>query len=408
MNVRRLRHYLRVGLAAFLGAQAAAVIGVSAVDSYRKRGRELTGYPHLAPQTTELDDGDLTVYTYGHDLYDAMLEAISGAQHHIYFETYIWKNDPVGRAFKRALTAAAKRGVGVYVVFDEFANLVVRRSFFQFDDQIKVVRHPLVNGVQFLNPRNSGRNHRKLMVVDGEVAFVGGYNIGSLYASQWRDTHARVTGSAVADLENAFVDYWNLRPRRHRQLDGPASREWLTSVRVLRNIPRFFVYPIRNMYLEAIDRASERIWLTHAYLIPDDDLMNALIGAVTRGVDVRIIVPAESNHVVADWLSRGYYDRLLDGGVRMFLYQNAMVHAKTATIDGMWSTIGTANIDRLSLLGNYEVNLEITDASVAEVMERVFTFDLANCLEVNKDEWGSRSIVAKTTEAILSPLRPMF
>ena len=162
------------------------------------------------------------------------------------------------------------------------------------------------------------------------------------------------------------------------------------------------------MYLEAIDRASERIWLTHAYLIPDEDLVAALRAAVNRGVDVRIIVPARSNHVVADWLSRGYYSRLLQSGVRLFLYQAAMVHSKTGTIDGHWSTIGTANLDRLSLWGNYEVNLEITDKGVAHHMEAVFQVDQSNCIELTETRWEQRSWIAKATEAFLSPWRPLF
>ena len=142
------------------------------------------------------------------------------------------------------------------------------------------------------------------------------------------------------------------------------------------------VYPIRGMYLEAIDRASHHIYLTHAYLIPDTDMLSALIRAARRGVDVRIIIPAESNHIVADWLSRGFYGQLLRGGVRLLLYQGAMVHAKTATIDGQWSTIGTANIDRLSLLGNYEINMEVFNADVARQMEEIFAIDSTNTVEL--------------------------
>ena len=175
-----------------------------------------------------------------------------------------------------------------------------------------------------------------------------------------------------------------------------------------RNTPRIQVYPIRNMYLEAIDRAQERIWLTHAYLLPDDDFVAALRDAARRGVDVRIIIPERSNHIVADWLSRGYYERLLRSGIRLFLYQGAMVHAKTGTIDGHWSTIGTANLDRLSLLGNYEVNLEITDADVAARMEEIYRIDLSNTSEIDEARWLRRSLVAKATESFLSPWRPFF
>ena len=153
----------------------------------------------------------MTVYTYGEDLYADMLDAIRQAKSRIFFETFIWKGDAVGQAFKTALIEAADRGVKVYVVYDEFANLVVPQSFFALPTNIAVRAHPVIaSGFRF--PRNSGRDHRKLLVVDDLVAFLGGYNIGSLYATDWRDTHARLTGDIVWDVQNAFIDYWNSSP----------------------------------------------------------------------------------------------------------------------------------------------------------------------------------------------------
>jgi cardiolipin synthase len=168
------------------------------------------------------------------------------------------------------------------------------------------------------------------------------------------------------------------------------------------------IYPIRAMFLEAIDRAKERVLFTQAYFMPDRELQNALVGAVERGVDVNVLVPEESNHVVADWISRSQYSVLLRGGVRLWLYRNAMVHAKTATVDGRWSTIGTANVDRLSLTGNYEINVEIFDEGVAAHLEEVFANDLANARELTEWEWRDRPWYAKFGEAVLAPWRPFL
>ncbi len=148
------------------------------------------------------------------------------------------------------------------------------------------------------------------------------------------------------------------------------------------------MFPIRSMYLEAISRASHHIWMTHAYFIPDTDFVDAIKQAARRGVDVRVLLPATSNHVVADWLSRGYYGEMLAAGVRIFRFQGAMVHAKTSTIDGRWSTVGTANIDRLSMTGNYEINVELIDASFAAEMERIYETDLSNCVELTAGDLG--------------------
>lgn len=391
-------------------AQAATIAALLIIDNHRKRGRRDHGFPTLKTPEVTADDSTVQVYTYGKDLYADMLATIDAAHDRIYFETYIWKNDRVGRRFKQALEAAAARGVEVYLVYDVFGNLVVRPSFFNFHHAVHVLRHTPVSGISGLwHPRAPGLNHRKLLVIDGEVAFIGGYNIGSLYATRWRDTHARVTGEIVVELENAFVDYWNqAKPSGLPELKSPVERSWTSPVRISRNVPSAMVFPIRYMYLEAIDKAADRLWLTHAYFIPDNDLTKALLDAVKRGVDVRIIVPAQSNHIVADWLSRGIYSVLLTGGVRIFLYQNAMVHAKTATIDGQWSTIGTANLDRLSLSGNYEINIEVANPELAAEMERIFEMDLSNSVELTAADWTRRPAISKLSETLLVPLRPLL
>lgn len=405
----RMRRIVVSASVALLAAQVATMLGLTAFESYRAKHRKLRRFPFTPATSVTVGPDEVTVYTYGEELYADMLAAIEDATRTIYFETYIWKADQVGEEFKQALDRAAQRGVDVYVIWDDFANLVVPRKFFTtMPEAIHVMRHPALP-VPW-RPRSWGRDHRKLLVVDGQVGFVGGYNIGSLYATGWRDTHARIRGAGTAELENAFVDFWNLHAVRgtHDQLPSPPKRRWFTDLRIHRNTPRIAVYPIRNMYLEAIDMASERVWLTHAYFLPDRDMVSALQDATKRGVDVRIILPAKSNHVVVDWLSRGFYEELLSAGVRLFGYRNAMVHAKTAVIDGTWSTIGTANLDRLSLAGNYEVNLEIVDEDVGELMEQIFTRDLTNTFEFTEERWARRSLTTKATEKLLSPWRPMF
>ena len=404
-HVRRTVSRVTTGV---LLTQITAMLALTAVESMRKKKRKLRKFPITQPAPLPVGEDQVTVYTFGEHVYEAMLEVIDKAESHVYFETYIWKGDQMGHRFRAALIRAASRGVRVHAVWDEFANLVVPRTFYSsIPDTIHVMAHPAFP-IPW-SPRHWGRDHRKLLTVDGKVGFIGGYNIGQLYSRGWRDTHARVTGPGVAELDNAFIDFWNLHAGKTRErIDHNPPRSWAPDVRVHRNTPRIQVYPIRNMYLEAIDRATSHIWLTHAYLIPDDDLVAALRDAVRRGVDVRIIVPERSNHVVADWLSRGFYSELLRAGVRLFLYQGAMVHSKTATIDGAWSTIGTANLDRLSLWGNYEVNLEVTDRAVAHHMELVFATDEANTVELTEERWQQRSIIAKATELFLSPWRPLF
>ena len=403
----RLRPVLRQAALTVAAVQGTTLLALAVVDHRRKKQRKPAVFPRVPPRSVTAGSSEVTVYTYGEDLYRDMLDAIRQAKSRVFFETFIWKADAVGQAFKDALVDAADRGVEVYVVFDEFANLVVPRRFFRFPAHLHVRRHPLFRSWPTL--RNSGRDHRKLMVVDDSVAFLGGYNIGSLYATDWRDTHARLTGDIVWDAENAFIDFWNLsRNRRHPALPDVGGSTWQSDIRIHRNIPRNVVYPIRGVYLDAFERASHHIYLTHAYLIPDTDMLDSLLRAAKRGVDVRIIVPAESNHIVADWLSRGFYSQLLRGGIRLFLYQGAMVHAKTATIDGQWSTIGTANLDRLSLAGNYELNMEVFNPDVARQMEEIFVLDSSNTVELTLPAWSRRHAMVKFSETVLTPFRPLL
>lgn len=404
------RHATRAGLVA---ASVPLVTGLALMVAERLRRRKHpldAPFPTAPPTRNEVGSTTTTVYTYGEDLFESMLDAIAGAKRYIFFETYIWKGDEVGRRFRDALEAAAARGVNVYVVFDSFANFVVPRSFFRLDPAIHSLRFPWVRAGILVSPlRASGRDHRKVLVVDDEIGFVGGYNIGSHYARHWRDTHLRLEGPAVWELHNAFVDFWNhWRTKDLPVLRNVGSEAWLPQLRAARNSPSDLVFPIRNVYLDAVDRAVSHVYITQAYFIPDREILRGLLDAAARGVDVRVLVPERSNHVVADWLARGHYSALLRGGVRIFLYTGAMIHAKTATVDGRWSTIGTANIDRLSLTGNYEINMEIVDEQVATTLEDIFAMDLSNSRELTGGQWEARRMLNKVGERLVSPLAPFL
>lgn len=407
------RLMLRRGLLGALIVQIAAVASLMGGTKIRKmlRGRNVAPLRPADACRHEIGDGSAaSTYTYGAVLFEDMLAAIAGAKHRILLESYIIKDDAMGQRFKRALVDASARGVAVHVIYDGFANMVVKPKFFRFPESIHVLKYPVWGvGWQFFNPRRYGRDHRKILVVDEKVGFVGGYNIGSLYATQWRDTHLRIEGPAVWDLENAFIDFWNVqRPTNLPALEPLSTAGWFPQIRAHRNVPRQLMFPIRGMYLEAIDRAQHTIDITAAYFIPDRDILGALLEASARGVRVRILVPRVSNHVVTDWLSRGFYGRLLSGGVEIHRYTNHMVHAKTATIDGQWTTVGTANIDRLSLTGNYEINLEILDAGLAQGMYEIFTEDLAKADRLDLHEWEQRPFINRLYEAILRPLGPLL
>jgi cardiolipin synthase len=398
--------------AVLLALQATLVAVLVVRDELRKRRQApREGFPWEDQPEIELEHGNdrLKLYPYGVQLYEAMLEEIERAEHKIFIGTFIWKGDEVGRRFVDALARRAREGVEVCVIFDGLANVVVPPSFKRFPEEIHTLHfRPLWGPLNLADPRNIFRYHRHVMSVDGRVAFLGGYNIGSLYAAGWRDTHVRIRGNEAREVENDFVDFWNA----HRHSDLPelepvGERAWNPATMFHRNDPYMRMFPIRAMYLEAIDRANRHIYLTHAYFIPDRAMRIGLAEAARRGVDVQVLLPEHSNHVTADWLARRHFHELLRSGVRIFRYKHIMIHSKTATIDGCWSTVGTANIDRLSLLGNYETNLEVYSERLAAQMERIFELDKTNAEELTLEEWEKRPLTAKVVERALSSLSPL-
>ena len=413
-DLERFARVLRRTLLTVVLTPIGMAIVLTLVDAYRSRGKRPKPFPVTPPRSTAVGDGTITTYTFGQDLYADMIQAIEGAKKQVLFETYIWKGDDVGQRFKVALMDAAARGVEVYCVVDSFANLVVPPRFKRLPAGIKLLRYPVYPaGWRFFDFRRYGRDHRKILVVDDTAAFIGGYNVGTTYATEWRDTHLRITGPGVVDLKRAFADFWNLNRRKRLGASQPpllieAPSSWEATIRFHRNVPRLMMFPIRAMYLEAINRASTNVWLTTAYFLPDQDFVDALKVAAQRGVDVRILLPLKSNHIVTDWISRGYFTQLLEAGVRIFRFRDAMIHAKTATVDGHWTTVGTANIDRLSLSGNYEINVEVIDHALAESMEEIFATDCTNSLELTMAEWQARDVHRKFTEFVLTPLRPFL
>ncbi len=406
----RQRHLIirtmAVALGLILVLQGATVAILTVADRRRRSRSAPTRFPHGELPEISVDNNDLQVYTYGRDLYDAMLAAIDAATDSIYLETYIWKDDAAGENFKQHLARKAEQGVVVYVIFDVIGNLVVPRDFKRFPPGIHTLKYQAIRRPRhLLDPRRYALDHRKLLIVDGHIAFIGGYNIGQLYATEWRDTHLRISGPAAASLAQAFVDFWNryghnsdpIR-RRHRRQISPA-------ITVRGNDAMRLSFPIRDAYLSGIDAAEDHIRLTSAYFIPDHDLFNALKAAAARGVDVQVLVPWISNHVVADWASHAYFADCLRAGVRIFGYQHAMIHAKTCTIDGQVTTIGTANIDRLSSVGNYEINVVVFSSALAEQMERIFESDKTNAFELTLEQWRTRPWYIKSSERIIKPLR---
>jgi cardiolipin synthase A/B len=407
LSLLRLVGKVLLGL---LTLQVLTAVVLLVIAALGKRRKHEVSFPHQPFEEVQVGENCLQLYAYGRDLYDAMLEAIDAAQESIYLETYIWKDDAIGQEFRMHLARKAAEGVAVYVIFDRFGNLVVPPAFkSSFAPPIHVLEYSAIRRPwHLLDPRRYALDHRKLLVVDGTMSFIGGYNIGSVYATEWRDTHLSLRGPAAAELAMSFIGFWNRFCPANERITQQYHRSVDSRITVSQNEAMRLSFPIRDLYIAAIDRAEQFISLTTAYFVPDRVLLEALKAAVRRGADVRVLLPWDSNHVVANWITHSYFTDCLRAGIRIFGYRYTMLHAKTCTIDGQWSTVGTCNLDRLSLVGNYEINVAVYSAELARQMSALFAEDTAERFELTIEQWKSRPWYNKVSERILAPLRFMM
>lgn len=372
----------------------------------------VTGVPLIAGnQVTLLFDGPQTM--------QAMMEAAAAARETINLETYIFDQDEVGMKFANLLIARQQAGVNVNIMYDSVGTLGVPQAFF---DRMRAAGihllafNPVNPAKAHGNWRLNNRDHRKLMVVDGRVAFTGGINISSDYANSslfrsrkapesrrdvgWRDTHIRIEGPAVAALQYSFIANWIAQQGGDLQeanyFPWP-SRAGDKIVRVLATAPGrgFEIY---KAFMVAIQEARKSVHITSAYFVPDQHIIGALCDAARRGADVRLILPGVSDHGLVFHAGRAFYDQLLSSGVRIFELQVAVLHAKTAVIDAGWSTVGSANIDRRSFQHNYELNVMVLDPAFGQDMEAAFQEDLRNSREVTLEQWRRRPLKDRVLE----------
>lgn len=354
----------------------------------------------------------------GKQAYPEMLAAIRGAQQHVHFEIYLLLDDRIGLEFRDALLERAKAGVRVRMLYDSLG------SFGLGEDFLSPLREA---GAQLLEysplfpwRRHFGlnrRDHQKILVVDDRVAFAGGLNVGLDYVpleeggGGWYDVHARVEGPAVHDLAVLFRKTWHKAGGDPVPLPGtpppalPSDGISAPGVQVISNVMMRSRSHMRHAYLRAIRRAEKTISIMNAYFIPDHGLRRAFARAARRGVSVRVIVPSTTDVQAVRYASRHLYGRLMRSGVRIFEWPGAMMHAKCGVIDGVWSTIGSYNLDRRSLKHNLEVALVVIDAKVGEELASEFEAQIARCTEVLPAEWEQRSWWQKTKELVFYQLR---
>jgi cardiolipin synthase len=351
----------------------------------------------------------LAILRDGEQAFASMLAAIRAATKSICLETYILCDDRTGARFGQALLERARAGVEISVLYDAWgSSLSIEYLVWLSQAGIRTMPfHPveLSSTLGKTVAKLTLRNHRKLLIIDGIVAFTGGLNISDDYASPahggqgWRDTHMRIEGPVVSELLGFFLATWKasggpaLDPSRYPRGHGHRDPAVQVAASHLRRGRR----TIRQVYGDAISGARSHIYITNAYFLPTVRLLQALRTAAKRGVDVRVMVAGTTDVQAVLLASRSIYGLLLKAGVRLFEWEGRVLHAKTATVDRTWSTIGSSNLDRQSLRFNLEVNVIVRDSAFAGAMEAMFYQDLGSCREITLDHWEKRSLWERGT-----------
>lgn len=355
----------------------------------------------------------------GAEKFDTLMEHITNAQEFIYIEYYIFEDDRLGSEILNLLEEKARKGVKIRFIYDDVGSSNLSKV------RLKSLRNSGVSVFPFMPVRFPSygsklnfRDHRKIVIIDGKVGFVGGINIAERYSSKfsarhWRDTHLMIEGEAVRSLIIVFLLNWKFVSGEVPELE-PRIFEPFLNVKNQKLVQLAFSGPdsdwasIMLSFITAISLAEEKVHLQSPYFIPTESLMTALVSAAQTGVSVKLMLPGRSDARITQWAGESYYSRLLEAGVDIFLYQKGVLHAKTIIVDDIFSSVGTANLDYRSFNTNFEVNCLIYDKAVTAELNDMFLEDLKDCTQVDPIRWHNRPWNKRWVQSLSRPLSPLL
>ncbi|BCB02059.1 cardiolipin synthase [Bacillus sp. KH172YL63] len=378
-------------------------------------------YMHLMNNDALLtQDNDLKLFTHGEDKFSSLLADFDAATDHIHIQYYIFKKDQLGRRILDKLIEQARQGVKVRVLYDEMGSRRTRMNFFKellaAGGEVEVF---FPSRIPFINLRLNYRNHRKLVIIDGKVGYVGGFNIGDEYLGlnpkfgYWRDTHLRVEGSSSLAMQTRFILDWNQASRSKKiaydmRYFPLSSFKGQAGVQIVTCGPDSEWEQIKHGYIKMISSAKQSIYIQTPYFIPDVSLLDSLRIAALTGVDVRIMIPNKPDHLFVYWATYSYIGELLKAGVKIYIYENGFIHAKTIVADEEISSVGTANIDVRSFRLNFEVNAFLYDEALSRELGTAFRSDMEKARELTLDDYHNRSLMIKVKESVSRLLSPIL
>lgn len=378
-------------------------------------------YMHLMNNGALLsEDNDVTIFTDGQEKFSSLIQDILEAKHFIHLQYYIIKNDDLGKEVIAALTKKAQEGITVRVLYDELGSRGLSKKAFaalkEAGGEVEVF-FPAI--LPLINLRMNYRNHRKLVIIDGCVGYVGGFNIGNEYLGidpkfgYWRDTHLRIVGSAVYNMQMRFILDWNQASHRHDiaynpTLFPPSTSKGNAGIQIVTSGPDSEHEQIKQGYIKLIFSAKKSILIQTPYFIPDDSLLDALRIACLAGKEVKIMIPNKPDHAFVYWATLSHIGELLKYGAKVYIYNNGFIHAKTIVIDEEISSVGTANIDVRSFRLNFEVTAFLYSAKLSKQLVEAFEHDLTLSYLLTLEDYNKRSSYIRFKESISRLLSPIL
>ncbi|AVQ33505.1 cardiolipin synthase [Staphylococcus muscae] len=368
------------------------------------------------------NDNQIELFTDGYDKFNRLKEDIRQAKKYIHIQYYIFRKDLLGKEILSLLEEKLEQGLEVKMLYDDIGSRTLKlRHFKEFRQKGGQVEAFFPSKLPLINLRMNNRNHRKIVVIDGTIGYVGGFNVGKEYLGlskkfgYWRDTHIRLEGEGVNALQLRFILDWNSQSHRHNIQYDPkyfpenhVNVEHNTGIQIASSGPDESWEQIKYGYLKMISMAQKSIYIQTPYFIPDSSFMDALKIAALGGVDVNIMIPNKPDHPFVYWATYKNVASLLEAGARVYHYDNGFLHAKTMTIDDEITSIGTTNMDNRSFSLNFEVNAFIYNEEVAKQVRESFEKDLEVSSELTKERYHSRGLGIKFKEAISQLLSPIL
>lgn len=354
----------------------------------------------------------------GEETFEEMLKAIDAAQDHIHMEYFIIKESEIGELFKQALIKKAREGIEIRLIYDAVGSWRLKSSFFKplIAAGVQVKPFLPVTLPLFGNSLNY-RNHRKILIIDGKVGFLGGINIGDEYLGRnerfgfWRDLHLKLKGETLYVLQAIFLMDWFFVSReeiddtRYFPPQGYCGEQL---IQLASSGPDSFWPAIQQSYFAAIAAAKEYVYIMTPYVVPDESILVALKTAALSGVDVRLVIPGKPDHYTVFWASRSHFMELLEAGVKIYEYQKGFVHGKMIIADDIFTTIGTANLDIRSFSLNFEVNAFIYDEDLCKEMKAIYLKDIEDSAQIDRRHYKKRSFLHRIKESLARIFSPVL